>query len=66
LAAAKLRLLALVLLSTVCGAVATLISGEILVSPAYLAFDVAQALLAAGATMLVVAWVHRWRTLPLR
>ena len=66
LANAKLRILALVLLSTVCGAVATLISGEILVSPAYLAFDIAQALLAAGVTMLVVAWVQSWRTPPLR
>ena len=66
LASAKLRLLALVLLSTVCGAVATIISGEILVSPAYLAFDIAQALLAAGVTMLLVAWLHRGRTPPLR
>jgi hypothetical protein len=36
------------------------------VSLAYLVFDVAQALLAAGVTMLLVAWLHRWRTPPLR
>jgi hypothetical protein len=66
LATAKLRLVALVLLSTSCGAVATLISGEILVSPAYLAFDVAQALLAAGVAMLLVAGLRRWRTPPLQ
>jgi len=67
LATAKLRLVALVLLSTVSGAVATIISGEILVSPvAYLVFDVGQALLAAGITMLFVARLRRWRTPPLR
>ena len=66
LTAAKRRLVALVLLSTVCGAVATLVSGEILVSPAYLAFDVAQALLAAAVTTLLVAWLHRWRNPPIR
>ena len=66
LATAKLRLVALVLLSTVCGAVATFISGEFLVSPAYLAFDVAQAMLAAGLTMLLVGWLLRGRTPPLR
>jgi hypothetical protein len=67
LATAKLRLVALVLLSTVCGAVATIISGEIFVNPvAYLVFDVGQVLLAAGATMLLVAWLRRWRTPPLQ
>ena len=65
LAGAKLRVAALVLLSTVCGAAAAVISGEILVSWAYLAFDIAQALLAAGVTMLFVAWLRRWRTPPL-
>jgi hypothetical protein len=62
----KVRLVALILLSAVSGAVATFISGEILVSPAYLIFDVAQALLAAGVTTLLVAWLRRWRTPPLR
>ena len=66
LATAKLRLVTLVLLSISCGAVATLISGEILVSPAFLAFDVAQALLAGGAAMLLVAGLRRWRTPPLQ
>jgi len=68
LATAKLRLVVLVLLSSVCGAVATLISGEIFVSPvAYLVFDVGQALLAAGVTMVLVAWLHGWRiSRPLR
>lgn len=66
LATAKLRLVALVLLSTVCGAVATIVSGEILVSLAYLVFDIAQALLAAGVTMLLIGWLYRWRTPPLR
>jgi hypothetical protein len=66
LAGAKLRVAALVLLSAVCGAAATVISGEILVSWAYLAFDIAQALLAAGVTMLFVAWLRHWRTPPLR
>jgi hypothetical protein len=36
------------------------------VSPAYLAFDVAQALLAAAVTTLLVAWLHRWRNPPIR
>ncbi len=63
---ASLRLVALVLLSTVFGAVATVISGEIFVSLAYLAFDIAQALLAAGVTTLLVASLRRWRTPPLR
>ena len=63
----KLRLVALVLLSTVFGTVATVISGEIFVSPlAYLAFDIAQALLAAGVATLLVAWLRRWRMPPLR
>ena len=53
LAGAKLRVAALVLLSTVCGAAAAVISGEILVSWAYLAFDIAQALLAAGVVLVV-------------
>ena len=64
---AKLRLVVLVLLSTVFGAIATVISGEIFVNPvAYLVFDVGQVLLAAGATMLLVAWLRRWRTPPLQ
>ena len=66
LAGAQVRAAALALLSTVCGAAAAVISGEILVSWAYLAFDMAQALLAAGVTMLFVAWLRRWRTPPLR
>jgi hypothetical protein len=68
LATAKLRLVALILLSTVCGAIATLISGEILASRAYLVFDIVQALLAAGVTMLArrLVGLHRWRTPPLR
>ena len=67
LATAKLRLVALVLLSTVSGAVATIISSEIFVNPvAYLVFDVGQVLLAAGVTMLLAAWLRRWRTPPLQ
>jgi len=60
------RLVALVLLSIIFGATATIITGEIFVSPAYLAFDIAQVLFAASATTLLVAWMRRWRTPPLR
>jgi hypothetical protein len=64
---AKLKVAALVLLCTVFGTVATVISGEIFVSPlTYLAFDITQALLAAGVTTLLVALLRRWRTPPLR
>jgi uncharacterized membrane protein YeaQ/YmgE (transglycosylase-associated protein family) len=56
----QLRIAALVLGSTVFGAIASFVSGELLVSWAYLAFDAAQVLIVACASMvLVTAWRRR-------
>jgi uncharacterized membrane protein YeaQ/YmgE (transglycosylase-associated protein family) len=59
----QLRIATLVLGSTLFGAVASFISGELLVSLAYLAFDVAQVLIVACASMILVA---AWRRRPTR
>jgi len=59
---AKLRLVVLVLLSTVFGAIATVISGEISVSLIFLAIDTALVLLAAGVTALLIARLQRRQT----
>ena len=56
----QLRIATLVLGSTIFGAIASFISGELVVSWAYLAFDTAQVLIVACASMvLVVAWRRR-------
>jgi hypothetical protein len=56
----QLRSATLVLGSTILGTIASFISGELLVSLSYLAFDAAQVLIVACASMvLVAAW--RWR-----
>ena len=58
----KLRLVVLVLLSTVFGTIATVISGEISLSFIFLAIDTALVLLAAGVTTLLIAWLRRQQT----
>jgi hypothetical protein len=56
----RLRVAVLVLGSLIVGAIASIISGELLVSWAYLAFDAIQVLLASCATVvLVAAWRRR-------
>lgn len=60
LSVARLRLIALVVLSVLIGATASLISGELEVSFGFVPVDVAQALLAAVlASALAMAWQHR-------
>ena len=59
----QLRIATLVLSSAIVGAIASFITGELLISWAYLAFDAAQVLLAACATMVLVA---AWRRRPTR
>jgi uncharacterized membrane protein YeaQ/YmgE (transglycosylase-associated protein family) len=56
----QLRIATLVLGSTLFGAIASFMSGELLVSLAYLAFDAAQVLIVACTSMvLVAAWRRR-------
>jgi uncharacterized membrane protein YeaQ/YmgE (transglycosylase-associated protein family) len=59
----QLRIATLVLGSTIFGAIASFISGELLVSWAYLAFDTSQVLIVACANMILVA---AWRRRPTR
>ncbi len=59
----QLRIATLVLGSTIFGAIASFISGELVVSWAYLAFDTAQVLIVACASMVLVA---AWRRRPTR
>jgi hypothetical protein len=56
LATIQLKVATLVLGSLVVGAIVAFISGELFESWAYLAFDFAQALLAAGVTVIVFTW----------
>ena len=56
----RFKTIALVALSVVIGALASWVSGELSESWVYLAFDMAQVLLVAGmTTVLVVAWRRR-------
>ena len=56
----RVKTVALVVLSVVTGALASWVSGELWESWAYLAFDVAQVLLVAGmTTVLIAAWRRR-------
>jgi disulfide bond formation protein DsbB len=56
----KLKVVTLVVLSVVIGALASWVSGELSESWAYLAFDVAQVLLVAGiSTVLIATWRRR-------
>jgi uncharacterized membrane protein YeaQ/YmgE (transglycosylase-associated protein family) len=56
----QLRIATLVLGSTIFGAIASFISGELPVSWAYLAFDASQVLIVACANMvLLAAWKRR-------
>ena len=52
----QLKVATLILGSAIVGTAVALVSGEVLESWAYLAFDVAQALLAAGVTVVTLAW----------
>ena len=63
-AAPRLRLLALVVLSFVFGFLASLISGELALSWAFPWIDTALVLLAAGATVAVMAARRRIGTVP--
>jgi hypothetical protein len=49
--------------SVVVGAIVSFISGELAVSWAYLVFDMAQVLIAAGVTMVLGAWWRRRSTI---
>ena len=61
----RIKVVALVALSVIAGALASWVSGELSESWAYLVFDVAQVLLVAGmTTVLIAAW--RRRTARLR
>ena len=61
----RIRAVAMVALSVIAGALASWVSGELSESWAYLVFDVAQVLLVAGmTTVLIAAW--RRRTARLR
>ena len=61
----RIKTVALVALSVIAGALASWVSGELSESWAYLVFDVAQVLLVAGmTTVLIAAW--RRRTARLR
>jgi hypothetical protein len=57
--ATRLRAVSIVGSSIVFGALASLISGELLVSWAYLVFDFAQVLITAIATTVLIAWWQR-------
>ena len=57
--APRLRVAWVVASSIVFGTLASFISGELFVSVAYLAFDIAQVLLAAVAVMALVSWRRR-------
>ena len=59
----QLRIATLVLGSTIFGATASFVSGELLVSWAYLAFDTSQVLIVGCANMILVA---TWRRRPTR
>jgi hypothetical protein len=57
--APQLRIVSLVGSSVVFGALASFISGELSISWAYLVFDVAQVLLAAVVTTVLISWWQR-------
>ena len=63
LVTARSKVTTLILGSLIVGATAASLSGELLESWAYLLFDVAQVLLAAGATTVALTW---WRHRPRR
>ena len=56
IAATQVKVATLILGSVIIGAMAALVSGELLESWAYLIFDVVQVLLAAGATVVALTW----------
>jgi hypothetical protein len=60
IATPQLRVIVLITVSVLFGAIASSISGELLISWAYLVFDAAQVLIVACASMvLVAAWKRR-------
>jgi hypothetical protein len=58
-----LRIVVLLASSLVFGTIASFISGELFMSWAFLAFDVAQVLLTAGAAVALTAW---WQRRPMQ
>ncbi len=58
----QLKIATVVLGSLIVGAFVSFISGELFVSWAYLVFDVAQVLIAAGVASMLIAWRRRKAT----